>query len=243
MRLPVLLSPRAFWPIFGAIFLLVGAVFLLFGAMEAREEARYERERQVVEGMVLAKHVRRATANEGTEYRVSYRFSTDDGRTIEASSSIGIGAWEELVERGPILIEYLPAEPSTNRVAGTGGWAAVLITLTLGAILGLVGAGTSLAGWRRIRLERRLRLHGLAAEGKVVAVEPTNVHLNRERLWRLRYEYSDSSGRRHVGQSGYRSWGEAEGWQPGDIGGVRYDADDPELSIWTGSLMAASAAE
>jgi hypothetical protein len=234
---------RRITSLFGATLLLVAAGFLAMGALEAALESRYEAEGRVAEGTVLAKHVRRATENQATEYRVSYRFTAHDGRTFEGSNSISVERWEALVERGPVDVEYLAEDPAQPRSNGPGGWLSVALGCGLGGVLALVGAVATVRDWRQIRFERRLLREGVMAEATVVAIEPTNVRVNREPLWRVRYSYRDAAGRQHSGTSGYMTLDEAEGWQPGDIGGARYDAEAPERSLWTGSLLPTSSAK
>jgi hypothetical protein len=80
-------------------------------------------------------------------------------------------------------------------------------------------------------------------EATVVSIARSKVQENGEHLWLVRYSYRDGSGRQHTGESGLLSFDEAHGWQPGDIGGVRYHADDPARSAWTGSLLPSSAGD
>lgn len=93
----------------------------------------------------------------------------------------------------------------------------------------------------RLRLTHRLWPEGVAIEGTVIRVEPANVTFNNRPLFRLRYEYGDVAGMRHDGTSGLLPWEEAEGWQPGDRGAVRYDPNRPELSAWIGEPPGAQA--
>jgi hypothetical protein len=231
------------WLLIGVIFVVVALGMLAGGVIGAWLESRYELEGRVTEGIVLAKDIRRATGDEGTQYRVSYRFAADGNRTIEASRAVSVTRWEELVERGPIQIQYLPSDPAQHRIYPATEWSAAAVGLLLAAVLGLIGGAATLHGWRRLRLERRLLRDGLMAQATVIGIEPSNVRLNGQYLWHVRYRYRDGQGRTHTGHSGYLSLEEAQGWHPGDIGGVRYDADDPERSLWTGSLLPGSASE
>lgn len=77
----------------------------------------------------------------------------------------------------------------------------------------------------------------------MLAVERTDSRVEHDFLWRVRYEYRDAAGKLHTGRTGYVSVEEAQGWHPGDIGGVRYDAAHPQRSVWIGYLLPTSAAE
>ncbi|HEY0443776.1 MAG TPA: DUF3592 domain-containing protein, partial [Candidatus Limnocylindrales bacterium] len=114
------LGRGAFWPLFGAIWLLVGVVMLIAAIALGAQEADYARSGVATTGIVLTKDIVTArsssNSNSSTEYRVTYRFTTADGSTLEGRSSIGVTAWEKLVERGPIAIRYVAGNPGTNRV-------------------------------------------------------------------------------------------------------------------------------
>ncbi|HUG56283.1 MAG TPA: DUF3592 domain-containing protein [Candidatus Limnocylindrales bacterium] len=239
------LAMRSFWLLFGAVFLSVGLVFLIIGVPLMLGEQRFEAEAVAAEGTVLTKTIRRANTDDGdsTEYRVTYRFTTTDGRTIQDSDAIGVEAWEALTEQGPIAVEYLARDPETNRVAGADGWLLVGITLGLGGVLVALGGVLFLAALRRLLLQRRLWRSGLRTEGQVIGVEETNVRFNGRQMWRFRYRYVDQLGQGQTGKSGYLSFAQATAWQAGDRGEVRYDAEHPERSLWAGTPAAPTQAE
>lgn len=232
------LARRSFWLLFGGVFLVAGLLLTLIGAGMVWNEGRFAAEGVEADGVVLGKTIRQADAGEdrSTEYHVTYRFTASDGRVIDASDDIAFDRWEALVEEGPITVEYLAGDPGQNRAAGGDG--AVVVYITIGIGLLALGVGLSITAWtlRRLRLTHRLWREGLAIEGTVARVEPANVTFNNRPLFRLRYEYDDQGGVRHEGTSGLIAWEDAEGWQPGDRGAVRYDPRRPEQSIWIGEL-------
>lgn len=239
------LAKRSVWLLIGGVFLSVGLVFLIIGVPLMLGEQRFEAEAQATDGTVLTKTIRRANTDDGqsTEYRVTYRFTATDGRTIEDSDALGVDAWEALTEQGPITVEYLARDPETNRVAGADGWLLVGITLVLGGVLAALGGVLFFAALRRVLLQRRLWLSGLRSEGEVTGIEETNVKFNDRRLWQFRYRYVDRKGNSQTGRSGYLSFREATAWQAGDRGEVRYDAEHPERSLWAGTAAARTQAE
>ena len=230
------LATRSFWLLFGGVFLSVGLVFLLTGVPLMLGEQRFEAEAQAAEGTVLTKTIRRANTDDGnsTEYRVTYRFTATDGRTIEDSDALGVEAWEALTEQGPITVEYLARDPETNRVAGADSWLLVGITLVLGGVLAAIGGVLFFAALRQVLRQGRLWRSGLVAAGEVTGVDETNVRVNRRQMWRFTYRYLDQKGKGQTGRSGYLSFREATAWQAGDRGEVRYDAEHPERSLWVG---------
>ncbi|MGH2429897.1 MAG: hypothetical protein ACRDGV_13635 [Candidatus Limnocylindria bacterium] len=237
------LARRSFWLLFGGIFLIAGLLMTLIGAGLAWREGRFASEGHSAEGVVLGRSIRQADAAEdrSTEYHVRYRFTTSDGQVIDGTDDVSFDRWEMLVEEGPITVEYLRGDPGQNRAAG--GDEAIVVYAMVGVGLLALGVGLAITTrqLRRLRLMHRLWREGVAIEGTVVRVEPANVTFNNRPLFRLRYEYGDQAGARHDGTSGLISWEEAEGWQPGDRGAVRYDPRRPELSAWIGEPAAAQA--
>lgn len=230
------LARRSFWLLFGGVFLVAGLLLSFIGAGMAWNEGRFAAEGIEAEGVVLGRTIRQADADESrsTEYHVSYRFTASNGQVIEAGDTVSLDRWEMLVDGGPITVEYLAGDPGHSRAAGSDD--AVIVPITVGLGLLALGVGASITAWtvRTLRLTHRLWREGVAIEGTVVRVEPANVTFNRRPLFRLRYEYGDQAGARHDGASGLLGWEEAEGWQPGDRGAVRYDPRRPELSTWIG---------
>lgn len=237
------LARRSFWLLFGGVFLVAGLLLTFIGAGMVWNEGRFAGEGVDAEGVVIGKTIRQADASEdrSTEYHVSYRFTASDGQVIDASDDIAFDRWEALVEEGPITIEYLAGSPGQNRAAGGDGPMILYVTLGIGLLA--LGIGLAITIWqlRRLRLTHRLWREGVAIEGTVTRVEPANVTFNNRPLFRLRYEYGDAAGARHDATSGLIAWEEAEGWQPGDRGAVRYDPRKPELSVWIGEGAGAQA--
>ena len=50
----------------------------------------------------------------------------------------------------------------------------------------------------------------------------------------VKYSYNDFTGQMHEAKSDYMSPSDAERWNVGDKGGVRYDQNRPEVSFWVG---------
>lgn len=231
------LANRAFWFWFGAIWFVVG-LGLLWGGLEAGiRNQRWERERKVARGSVVAKELRAANSDDDqgrAVLYVSYRFATPEGRSVVGESTLGAEEWKQLEQGSPIQIEYLPGDPAVNRVAGRQDGDDLWIMLPLGAFFGLAGGFLFLKGLRRMRTWRRLMREGVPAEGRVTAVEESNVRFNNRPLWLVRYRYQDRSGQIREGKSGYLSGGEAAEWKVGDTGSIHFDSRNPEESVWIG---------
>ncbi|MDP9467367.1 MAG: DUF3592 domain-containing protein [Chloroflexota bacterium] len=232
------LARRSFWVLFGAIFLVAGLLLAVISAGMGWRELRFTSDGVAAEGIVLERTIVRADAGEdqSTEYRVSYRFTTDGGQVVEGSDAVPFDQWEVLAEQGPIAVEHLLGDPAQNRVAGGEDLILVAIFAAVSAIALVVGLAILLRQLRRLRHEQRLWRVGLVAEAKVLGIEQSNVTFNRRPLWHVLYEFIDAAGGRHTGRSGYLSLEDAQRWQTGGRGAVRYDPDAPDESLWVGEL-------
>lgn len=234
-RRPTLLAAwSSFGLVFGAVWLLVGIPFFVIGVGTAWKERRYATEGVVVEGIVLSKDLRRSR-NDSRTYAVRYRFITRDGQEVEGRTTIGLAAWERLVERGPVPVVYLPGQPTGSRIPGESQWLLPVVFLFLGVSLTLIGGSivgrALLLARARIGLSRR----GITVTGTVTDVVEIGLRVNRRTPWRLRYRYVDHRGAEHRGMSGNLSAAEATHWHTGSAGAVRYDRDRPGRSVWLGN--------
>ena len=99
------------------------------------------------------------------------------------------------------------------------------------ATIGGVFAGKGLLARQQ---EERLLASGVTTQARVVAVDRTYTRLNGRYLWKVRYEYTDPTGRVHEGESGYLERADAESYRVGEQAFVRYDPQQPASSIWMG---------
>lgn len=231
-----MLARRNMILLFGAILLIAGLLMSVIGLGLVWSESRYASDGRVATGLVIGKDISRASASNDrpTRYIVQYRFTDAAGREVDGSDTIDFDAWEALTEGGPVEVSYLGGDPGTNRVAGGGGFGVAVILLVIGLVLTAIAVPLTIRGWRGVRQVRRLSRDGTPATGTVTSVEQTNIQLNREHQWRIRYRYADGAGATHDGESGYMSYGEAAQWQVGDSTNVRYDPQKPGVSVWIG---------
>jgi hypothetical protein len=152
--------PSAVW--FGGIWLFVGTILLTVGlgvgVHSLRLQERMAREARVAEGMVLNKWISRRRGSqrgENTNYWVGYRFTAKNGVLVKGEAQVSRARWDQLVEREPVQVMYLPDEPGTHRIEGeTSTWVLPLVFTGLGftfASIGGVIVFKGLAGARRQR--------------------------------------------------------------------------------------------
>lgn len=232
------LAKRSFWLLFGGIWMVAGLVLLVVAAGMALEERTWASEAVRTTGIVLTKDIVAADSDSSTQYRVRFRFTTQDGSTVEGNQTVEVATWEGLTEREPVEVHYLPSSPSTARLEPGANMFIVVLFFLFGAVFGGIGAflfGRAALGLRR---RRRLLLSGVDVEATVTGVEQTNVSFNRRQQFRVRYTYRDGQGAEHEGDSGYLEWEEASRWKEGDRVAIRHDPRRPAESVWLGDVQA-----
>jgi hypothetical protein len=104
--------------------------------------------------------------------------------------------------------------------------------LGLGLLVGGGGAAILVVDGRRRRRAHRLRTAGVRTLATVVDVTPLRVFVNRQQLWRIRYEYKDFEHRTHRSAE-YTTAEEATRWSPGQTVPILIDPAEPGSSLWT----------
>lgn len=146
---------RAPWPFLRWLFLVFGLIFLRLSC----EAGYYEADGTRVEGVVIQKTYSPGTSPTGgtrsspSRHYVSYRFTTKEGRTLEGRSDILPQVWRDLREGGPVVVEYLPSSPDTNRIPDQR---ARSLTWGIMAFVLLVASGVLFMLGRRTRLAEKV---------------------------------------------------------------------------------------
>ncbi len=127
--------------------LLFGLIFLRLSC----EEDYYAKGGVRVQGVVVKKTYTPATnlqkGGSSSKHYISYRFTTQEGRTIEGRSDVLLDAWEKAKEGDPVVVEYLADSPSTNRIPEQR---ASSLTFEIMSALLLIASGVLfIIGWRQ----------------------------------------------------------------------------------------------
>jgi hypothetical protein len=147
LRFQVRVSP---WIMIGGILLVCGVTFLLLDVLFLRQERLFHAEGMTATALVLTKssHVVYDQQNRllETKYDVGYRFTTQDGESVQGSDEISLHTWTSIRERDPIKIVYLLDRPARSRLLAADpsatSWIANVAggALTVGGVL-LLGYG------------------------------------------------------------------------------------------------------
>ena len=126
---------------FGAAFLTGGLVCFLMGVSGVVKEREFRSQSRLVTGVVLRKSIQPASrqGNSSTKYEITYRFTTEDGKTIEGTDAVNVERWESLDVGSGFEIGYLPGKPQSSRAASSGGMETAIVAIVLGSIFAGVG--------------------------------------------------------------------------------------------------------
>lgn len=127
------------------------------------------------------------TAVEAHHYEYSVAGRTLTGISYSTSHAVAEGA--------EVTVEYDESTPERSRIAGMrralfGPWAAIVVIFP--AIGYLILYFATQTGLQRNHLLRE----GILTTGKLIDRQPTNVTVNKRRVWELTFEFTDRSGQR-----------------------------------------------
>lgn len=239
------MTPQNFWIWFGGIWCSVGSLFLVIGLSvglyHVRLHDRLDKDGRNDDGIVLTKEIRFSTENgsrSGPSYHVTFRFAPVDGTLVRGEAEVGENAWDALTERGPIQVTFLPDAPQSHRVAGQTSSPMILsiVFSVLGGILACFGGFVLFTALGTRRQHAALRRTGMVAEATVTDIDPSAIRINRVQQWTLRYRFQDVHGTAQTGSCTV-SPEEAEQWQVGHTGSVRYDPTRPRAHVWVGKAL------
>jgi len=238
-----MITPQNFWLFFGGLWLFVGGLFLVIGISVGVHKFtvndRLEKEGRAVEGMVLTKEIYTTSSKSGSRsnpsYRVTFRFAPLQGEVVRGTGEVNADVWDSLEEQGPIQVTYLPDQPQAHRVPGQSKTDVVLPLVfgVLGGILSSIGGVIVFNAVGKRKREEELRRTGGNAEATVTDVGPANIRINGIQQWKLRYRFQDPSGALQSGSCTLTPE-EAQEWQAGQTGKVRYDLRRPMTNLWVG---------
>lgn len=219
----------------GAIFLFAGAA-LLWTTIEMALDLK-----QAVDlpATVLGKELIRADRENtpSTRYVLRYRFVEPGGEAVEAEEDVEPEVWEELATGDSYPVRYVPGKRKTIPADIAEPIGAAIVGVVSVVIL-LIGRWLAVPSARQLLTELRLLARGTPATATVTNVYPTSTAINRVPLWKLSYRYKDQIGAEHEAESGFLMPQEAQEWQPGSTGAIRYDPRRSGASVWLGQTAA-----
>lgn len=133
----------------------------------------------------------------GTPIYANYFLISVDGKQYTGCS---YATGRQLMAGQMVNIEYAASNPAASRISGmrsrTFGAAALFVV-----IFPLVGFALMLPGYFLGRKARRLLECGQLAEGILKSKEPTNTQINKQRVYKLTFDFTASDGRTYQATS------------------------------------------
>lgn len=204
------MSTGRFLAVLGGVFGLVGVVLVTVAVVLTTRTAGFLADAERTEGTVVDVSARTSTARDSngylrqsTSYYPTVEF-TADGRRFSFTSNVGTNP--SAYEPGDsVPVAYDPASPSSSGQISTFGSAylAPLIVGGLAVVFTPLGAGLSVAGWRRLRRQSWLRRHGQATWTDTFHVDlVTTVRINGRHPYVIRATWQDPrTGQTHEATS------------------------------------------
>ena len=218
----------------GLILFVISVVFLSIAGGELTKARRYQRAGIETDATVISKDMRPATADSGTVHEVSYRVITAEGESYVRDEAVDVNVWEKLEPGGRVRALYVPGDPGSTRLGTRPGTliplTGVVIALPLAALGAVLLTRAIAATLGRIRIYK----HGQRADAMVTTVRQTNFRINKRPQWMIDFTYRDHTGQERRGSSHHLSPVDAQAWNPGDKGVIRFDPAQPERSVWVG---------
>jgi len=217
------------------VLLVVGIALLVVGSALAIEAALFALDGATATGVVTAK------PEDPKSSVVTVVFATDTGREVTTNLRVGTDLRDRLTVGDPVDVTYVRSLPDALNTLGdrSGGWSAglwfvPLLVLAVGALFSSLGGWLVTSARRYAKLVSRLGAVGIKTTGTVIDNDARELRIRGNFQRRLRYEYTDNAGTRHRGLSDWMPRAAALRSKPPTRGSVRYDPDDPEVSVWFG---------
>lgn len=124
----------------------VGLIMLTMGVYDLYLQVQFDNGGDSVEGTVLAIEPDKGSrpSSGPKSVKVAYRFTTHDGRTLEGVDSVSGRTARKLRDGGPVGIQYLAGDPSTNHIYEVGEAWLYVVWICVG--IGFIAVGPI---WRR----------------------------------------------------------------------------------------------
>ncbi len=196
-------APVPFWRLFmrmggwiSLIFLVPFLVLTLISVQTLAIANRFDTEGRETTAVVTDKYYRESRDGDGdvsTSYYVVLEFRTRRGREMEVHRSLGLTEYNRLPEGQSLPIWYLESEPDRIEITRGQYRSGSAIAQCIGLAVGLIFLGVFWYTGRNAVAAVRARRHGVREPARVTGIEPSNVRVNNQRLYRVHWQ--EQSGR------------------------------------------------
>ena len=232
---PIKINRSKFFLFFGLPWIFFGLIFIPLAIQEFNTNQKFNAESRKANAILISK--RQETRWNSSEkrndiyYYLKYKFKPTNAAEITNEVSTFEDEWNKYQEGGAIEIEYLPQDPSSNRVAGSGDNVGAYLMAGFGSIMLLIGSLFSGIDIKKRLVERSIRKNGIETTGTVTSVRTGSLKVNNVSQMIVSYTFKDRIGRSYSGQTGHIKPRYTKGITNGSMCKVYYDKDDPSKNL------------
>lgn len=220
---------------FSALAFVIALAFAGFAYFLAKTEMQYELNGRYIAAIVTDKERReRVGSNGNTQYTyyLFYRFATPEGQPVAGEDSVWRDTYFETSVDQDIEVQYLPHDPDTNRLAGSGNWIGIYVVTGLGAVALFVAVILFVRALLNRLADLRIVRNGVLRAGDVIEIQDVETKPGRPAKSAVLYAYKGDDGQAYQGTSAPRPSVDLSSYQPGDHLDIYVDRRDPSRSAW-----------
>ena len=179
----------------GTVLLGVSGVFFAIAATAFLNERPY-RSSLEADALVIRKTMVPATQSTSTSYRLTYALRPSEKEEWQKTEKVDAATWDSVEEKSTVRVQYLPGDSQSVRIQRRAWDVPWGIAAAFCMTVALFGLGLVLRGVGDVRETRRIYREGEPAEATVIAVQETNVSINRQIQWAIAFTFRDHLGER-----------------------------------------------
>lgn len=208
----------------GAVFTILAVPLLAFTVKGAYDEYLYNTASSTARGIVQEKRI--ISGRYSDSYQLTYVFADEGGALHTGKGFVSLAVYREARPGSRYEIQYLPGDPSMNRVLGEDDVLPISGLLGIGTFVFAMGVFLLVTGHRGLLVMKRVRETGQQLTATVTKLSRTNVRGVGSAVT-IEYEYDDPYGRRRRGRGPLMYPGEAALYAVGGPVRVLIDPDRP----------------
>ena len=217
--------------VIGFFFFLFSLPFVLvFGASMFTFSPSFDKNDPSVKAKIQDAIATNSYINDVQVFEYVYEYETTDGGTYEGSGFV-TGYEYEIGDE--IEVKYKRNQPELSLATGMrdgafGGWIALLVL-----IFPLVGGIMLFFGTKKAVNSIRILKYGEIAQGKFISKESTNVKINEQTVYKLKFEFTAKNGEKY---ETYSKTHKPHLLEDDEFEKLVYDRDEPENAVLVDTL-------
>jgi len=199
-ELPFRVKFAVFWGgvpmVIGFVFTLLGLIALLgFGSAVSLDDMRFSNSDPTAQGKILDEIGTDSYVNDVRVYEYRFEFQATDGKAYKSTC---YHTGRAKIPDGIVQVQYFRSNPQKARIVGMKISVFPFFIIFVVAIFPLIGGLMLFFGIRKALKRLRILKFGKTALGTFSHQEETNVTINKQRVYRMYFTFTDSSGTEHT---------------------------------------------